>query len=103
MPVDNFEHRPDEQAAPPPYSEVADTPSPSAPPAQLHDSYGHTTADAVGPPEHIDYGSIPSSPVNPPLGSPQNPRPLNPRECPFHQLAAVCQRITNLYHYRYTL
>ncbi|CAM0141335.1 unnamed protein product [Umbelopsis sp. WA50703] len=78
MPVDNFEHRPDEQAAPPPYSEVADTPSPSAPPAQLHDSYGHTTADAVGPPEHIDYGSIPSSPVNPPLGSPQNPRPLNP-------------------------
>lgn len=80
MPVDNFEHRSDEQAAPPPYSELADTPSPSAPPAQFHDSYGRTTGDAAGPTDQFGYGSIPSSPVNPPLGSPQNPRPLNPRK-----------------------
>ncbi|KAJ2960329.1 hypothetical protein NQZ79_g4316 [Umbelopsis isabellina] len=88
MPVDTFERRSDEQAAPPPYSEIADTPSPSAPPAPFHDSYGPATGDAAGSSDHLGYGSIPSSPVNPPLGSPQNPRPLNPRKLFFQLFAA---------------
>ena len=72
---------PDHQSAPPPYSAVADMPAPSAPPAQYVMPYPASTPDVVRSSEYDNYGSIPSSPVNPHMGQSGGSQvSLNPRK-----------------------